>query len=217
MSDERNPLSIRGDNISKRFGYRAIFRNINFEFHSPHSTAITGPNGSGKSTLLKILAGIISPASGSIEFNLNGRTISREERFSSIGYLGPEINPYDELTAYENIIFAASGASKNGRFESAPSGRADLLLSELGISRYRDSPVKVFSSGMRQRLKFILAVINDPPVLFLDEPGMNLDSAGKEAVYKMISGFAAEKIVVIAANESSEIALCGGRIDLVQP
>jgi heme exporter protein A len=199
---------IKGAGLSKRFGYRTIFKNTGFEFSAPVSAAITGSNGSGKSTLLKIMAGIISPTSGSVEYYSGGVSLPRDERFTHIGYLGPDVNPYDELTARENILFASSPGTD--------SGRCDYLLEKLGIIKFRGSQVKVFSSGMRQRLKFILAVINDPPVLFFDEPGMNLDSSGKEAVYSMISFLSEKKIVVIAANEKTEIELCSARIDLFE-
>jgi heme exporter protein A len=111
------------------------------------------------------------------------------------------------MTGYENIAFAAAGSDKN-------TARADVLLKMLNLYQDRGKRVRHFSSGMKQRLRFLLAVINEPPVLFLDEPGANLDREGKDIIYNYIDSLKKDRIIIIATNEEEEAALCDERIRL---
>lgn len=192
--------------VAKRFGYRLIFKDITFDIEAGDSLSIAGPNGSGKSTLVRILAGVIRPTEGLVEFFNGNEELIPDEVTHCAGYLAPGVNPYEELTPLENISFVRK--NKNTQISS------ESLLDELGLYEHRNRPVKYFSSGMRQRLGFILAVIKDPDFLFLDEPGMNLDNDGKDRIFKQIDSLKGDRILIIAANEADELSLCDRRIDL---
>jgi ABC-type multidrug transport system ATPase subunit len=196
--------TIKAESVSKRFGRQRLFKDINFQVETGSSLAVTGPNGSGKSTLVQILAGLQSPTKGAVEFVHNDRVLEKYHLNSHCGFISPLINPYDELTGIENIHFSVKGVPDEEKIKS--------LLESFKLSEQRNKSVRFYSSGMKQRLKFIISVINDPPVLFLDEPGTNLDREGKDVIYSYIKSVKKEKLIVIATNEKEEVTLCSGEV-----
>jgi ABC-2 type transport system ATP-binding protein len=140
-----------------------------------------GPNGAGKTTTLKLLMQLIYPSSGSAE--ILGRPAGDVEARRRIGYL-PE-NPYfyDYLTAEELLEYFASlfgYAAAEGR------RRAAALLDEVGIGAERRMPLRTFSKGMIQRVGIAQALVNDPEVLFLDEPMSGLDPLGRLEIRRLV-------------------------------
>ena len=193
-------INIFADSVTKRFGSNLIFRDLTFSVSAGESFYITGANGAGKSTLLQILAGVQKPYSGSITWKQKNVTIIPEDYLKYSGFTSPQVNPYDMLTAVENIEFV-----------SGPEVDAEMinkLLQRFNIHKERNRQVKLYSSGMKQRLKIINAIINNPPVIFLDEPGSNLDTQGKDILYSTIEELKPDKIIIIATNEPDEIKLC---------
>jgi ABC-type multidrug transport system ATPase subunit len=205
MINKRYKLQARG--LSKKFNRTILFEDIHLAGEPGDSLCVTGPNGSGKSTLLKILAGLQNPTKGDITYSAD-TDISRDEWMDHIGYTGPLINPYEDLTALENIHFALKQG--NG------AATADSLLRKFDLYRHRDKKIKYYSSGMKQRLKIIMAVLNDPPVLILDEPGTNLDATGRDILYTYLDTVRNDKIIILATNEPGEEKLCGEVIRLGQ-
>jgi len=203
MDTDRYTIEARG--LSRSFGRTQILRGINVTLVTGDSFAVTGPNGSGKSTLLMILAGLQKQTRGTV-MHRSSEEIHRDDWSAHIGYTGPLVNPYDELTAFENIAFAAR--------EKATGERIESLLRAFNLADQRNKKTKHYSSGMKQRLKIILAVLNDPPVLFLDEPGTNLDGDGKERLSAFMDSARSRKIIVIATNDPAEASLCTGGIRL---
>ena len=137
-------MKISAHNLSKRFGFRPIFKNISFEVEPKSALAITGPNGSGKSTLLKVLTGLILPNSGKIEYLENGAVLSKEQLRPQVAYVTPEMSLYEELTGLENLQFFlnVSSRKKSAReYENA--------LDQVGLNGRGDDFVKGYSSGMK--------------------------------------------------------------------
>jgi ABC-type multidrug transport system ATPase subunit len=191
---------LKVSDISKKYNLTTLFKDVTFCLSEGTSLALTGPNGSGKSTLLQILGCLKKPTSGNVQYTMNGTIIDPDEIHQHIGFCAPIVNPYDELTAEENLQFALRTPKSTDEILS--------LLEQFNLADQRDKHIRHYSSGMKQRLKYILALINDPPVLLLDEPGSNLDRKGKEAVYSHIDSLRGEKIIVIATNEPEEAKLC---------
>lgn len=201
-----NNLLIHAQNVSRRFGTVTVLKNISFRLEANSSIAITGPNGSGKSTLLQIVAGLQRASSGSVTRRINDTELTAENFPAFAGYTGPLVNPYDMLTAYENLAFTVK--------DHAAKERVDDMLNYFDLYRDRNKIVKYYSSGMKQRLKLIHAFINNPSILFLDEPGSNLDTTGKDKLFEKIEELKAARIVIIASNEQDEINLCGSKVEL---
>ncbi len=199
--------SLKLQNLTKSFGRRLIFKNINAQFNSGSVYGLAGSNGSGKSTLAKIIAGILSPTKGKVIHALNGQTVQMEKLHNHLGFVSPYLVLYDEFTAEENLIHFLKI-----RGMEIDNERIKTMLNDFSLYGRRNDLLKAYSSGMKQRMKFIFSLIHSPELLILDEPTSNLDIAGKDKVYETIEREAKEKLVVIASNEESDLALCSKTI-----
>jgi heme exporter protein A len=201
--------SLISESVTKTFSRRLIFKDISFKLNSSSIFGIAGPNGSGKSTLVKIIAGIISPSGGKLIHQLNGDEIKPEKLHNHIGLVSPYLVLYDEFSAYENLNYFSEirGVTFNKE-------KVDGLLNKFRLFHRKDDLVKAYSSGMKQRLKFIFALMHSPQLIILDEPTSNLDDEGKEVVYELIREEGKKNIVLIASNEKIDLNLCSERINL---
>jgi heme exporter protein A len=195
--------SVRADALLKTFGRRLIFNNLSFEFKKNGIFGIAGANGSGKSTLIKIIAGLISPTRGSIIHTNEGKVIDSEHLHNYIGFVSPYLILYDEFTAWENLSYFAK--IRGVKFDEE---RIKFLFYRFSLQTRKDDYVKAYSSGMKQRLKFIFALMHKPVLLIFDEPTSNLDDEGKAVVYEMIKEEGGKNIVIVASNEKTDISLC---------
>jgi heme exporter protein A len=195
--------------LTKTFGRRLIFNEIDSTFNSGNIYGISGPNGSGKSTLVKIITGIISPTKGKVIHSQGDENIIEEKLHNYIGFLSPYLILYDEFSAWENLqhISHIRGLKFNEE-------RVTELLEKLNIYNRRNDLLKTYSSGMKQRVKFVFALQHSPRLLILDEPTSNLDEEGKEHFYEIIRAEGKENLVLIASNEKSDLALCEHTINL---
>ncbi len=205
-----NAMTLTLSNISKQFNRRSIFSDISFTLANGESLAITGRNGSGKSTLVKIVCGLLSPTGGTVEYSLEGKTISDELVGHHIGLVSPYLQLYDEFTGAENLELLAK--IRSGRDPEA--GRVDEVLSEVGLWERRRDFVRTYSSGMKQRLKYAFAVMHHPDVLILDEPTSNLDSDGIGIVKRMVSNQLRDSILLVATNDAEEANWCARKLSL---
>lgn len=196
-------LSLTVENLTKTFGRRLIFKNINTKLLGGNIYGLAGNNGSGKSTLAKIIAGIISPTSGTVTHKHNGQIITADNLHKHIGFVAPYLILYDEFTAEENIEH-----SLNIRGLKVNNEETKILLNRFQLYNRRKDLLKGYSSGMKQRIKFIFALLHNPYLLVFDEPTSNLDSKGKDTVYKIIEEEAKAKIVILASNDESDLELC---------
>ena len=185
------------ENVGKSYPGRKVFENISIKIAQNEKLVITGPNGSGKTTLINVISSMLPKSSGKISFELDGKQYSGSELLPFSGIVSPDFYFYDELTANENLSFFAhvSGLERNN-FQNE--------LARVGLEGRGDDPVKSYSSGMKHRLKYVLVLINNPPLLFLDEPTANLDDNGK-AIVKDIIHSRKDCITIIATNETDEL------------
>ena len=166
--------AIRVLEIEKRYGALRALSEVSFELPSGSATLVCGPNGAGKSTLLRVLAGLTRPTSGSVRL-LERNPFGREGRSvrGAIGWLGPEVGLYADLTVEENLAFAA-------RLHAVDAGRVEGLVKELGLETVRARQVRTLSQGYRRRAGLARALVHDPRLLFLDEPWNGLDDEAAE-------------------------------------
>jgi heme exporter protein A len=187
--------------VAKRYDLRVVFKSVSGEALPGEVLVITGPNGSGKSTLLAILCGLLRPTRGAVSHILNGDEVRREEWRHHLGVVAPAMSVYEELDGMENLRFFA-----NIRGLARDDTRCHECLALVGLDGERRTPVRGYSTGMAQRLKIAQALLHDPAVLFLDEPGSNLDPAGKEWLAEYVRGLlAVGKTVVLATNDREEM------------
>lgn len=186
-----------------------IFDNINIGYNVSGVYGIEGPNGSGKSTLVKMIAGIISPNKGKISHLLNEKEIDSDGLHNYIGFVSPYLVLYDEFSAEENILLLMNIRNRNVNAELLNS-----LFQKFQLEDRKKDLLKTYSSGMKQRLKFIFALVHSPKLLLLDEPTSNLDDSGKAAVYALVQEAAKENIVIIASNEKQDLSYCSQILNL---
>ena len=163
---------IRVENLTKKFGDFVALDDISFDVKKGEIFGLLGPNGAGKSTTLRILSTLARPTKGTA--TIGGHDIVKDdtEVRKLIGIVSEKMIMYDRLTARENLWFFGS------LFE-IPSDvltqRIDELLDLVQLTKWKNSLVGTFSTGMRQRMNVVRALLNMPQVLFLDEPTLGLD------------------------------------------
>jgi heme exporter protein A len=207
----KNAIAIKVDRITKHFQWRVVLDDVSFSLQAPGSLVITGPNGSGKTTLVRILAGLLSPTSGEINYIVNQQQRSPEASRDFIGLVGPYLQFYRDLSAWENMYFIAR--AKSGK---ADEQRIKALLAMVGLKKREHDLLKTYSSGMLQRMKYAAALYHSPEILILDEPTANLDDAGKKIVHEIIDQQKQQGIVIIATNEPEELSLGEQHLDVAQ-
>jgi ABC-2 type transport system ATP-binding protein len=180
--------AIRTENLTKDFSigfwrrrpYRAL-DGLNLEVGEGETFGFLGPNGAGKTTTLKLLMQLIYPTSGLAE--ILGRPAGDVAVKRRIGYLPESPYFYDYLTAEELLAYFASLFGYDGADRHK---RVAALLDEVGIGGERRLQLRKFSKGMLQRVGIAQALINDPDVVFLDEPMSGLDPLGRREVRQLI-------------------------------
>ena len=192
-------FTLKLSGIGKHYGETLLFKDVSFQLEQGDVLAITGWNGSGKSTLVRIIAGLVRPSAGEVEMFHAGEPIAREARRHFIGMVAPAMSLYDELTGLENMQFFS-----RVRGLTLDQNAFVRIMGGLGITERGTKRCGEYSSGMKQRLKLAQAVLHEPPLLLLDEPGSNLDSKGIEVVEGIISNQRQSGVTVIASNEKRE-------------
>lgn len=195
--------SLEAVRLNKSFGRRLIFNDLNFKFDKSGVYGISGPNGSGKSTLVKIIAGIIGASKGKIIHQSETKNIPDDQLHNHIGFVSPYLVLYEEFSMYENLKLFTDIRGFNFDHE-----RVDYLLNKFLLYKRKDDLLKTYSSGMKQRVKFIFALMHSPQLLILDEPTSNLDEEGKSSVYEIVKEEGQKSIVLIASNEKNDLELC---------
>lgn len=197
------------NNVGKRYRFDWIFRHVNFHFKEGHKYAILGPNGSGKSTLMKILCGHLTPSKGKIEFQKNDKKILVDQVYRSVSYAAPYIDVIEEMTLEEAINFHLKFKPMLNNLKT------DALIEILGFSKSRKKEVRFFSSGMKQRLKLVLAVCSDTELLMLDEPTTNLDQQGFDWYQELINQYAGDRTIIVASNVEMDYRFCDESLNIL--
>ena len=207
MTSPEPNIKLRALNLTKKFDRKIIFENVSFELSEGSSLAITGKNGSGKSTLIKIIANVIEKSGGEINFFSNGTEVKREHFYKYIGFVSPYLNLYDEFTGYENLKIISNIRGTKG-------DNIDGVLKKVGLYDRRHDLLKIYSSGMKQRLKIAFSILHNPEILLFDEPTSNLDSEGINVVDEITNDYKNGRILVIATNDEHEKSLCESEVNL---
>ena len=180
-------MIIQAASIEKSFGQLKVLKGIDFSAEKGEVVSIMGASGAGKSTLLQILGTLMAPDSGSITIdgtdvrNLSGNALSAF-RNRRIGFVFQFHHLLPEFTALENVLIPAYIA---GQTDKQARPRAKALLEELGLAERLAHKSGELSGGEQQRVAIARALINDPAILFADEPSGNLDTKTKQEIHQL--------------------------------
>ena len=204
-------MQISLSDSGKRFNREWIFRNLNYQFISGRSYAITGPNGSGKSTLLQVIAGSIVASEGRITYEHQGKNIEPDQIFRKVAIAAPYLELIEEMTLAEFLTFH----KKFNQLLSATN--IEEIIWRVGLEKAADKQIRYFSSGMKQRVKLAQAFFTDTPCLLLDEPCTNLDADGINTYHQLVEEFSRDRLVIVSSNEEQEYGFCDETLKMGRP
>jgi len=195
---------IEAKNLTKRYRDRIAIENLTFSVNEGEILGFLGPNGAGKTTTMRILSGFVPPSEGSARiagFDVFEHPLEVKRR---LGYL-PETPPlYPEMTARGYLRFV-------GRLKGVPAGQLGSEIERVsnltGIQEVIDRVIKNLSKGFRQRVGVAQALLNNPPVLILDEPTEGLDPAQRAEVRSLIKKLAGKHTVILSTHILHEVTM----------
>jgi heme exporter protein A len=185
--------------VARHYGRRKALSQISFTCDAGEIVGLLGPNGAGKSTLLNVLATLVTPSRGTVEYGQ--ATGSGAEIRGMIGMLGHDLFLYPELTARENLTFFAQ---LYGITDVA--GTVAAALARAGLSDRADDFVSSFSRGMRQRVALERALLHDPRLILLDEPFTGLDQASTAALVARLQDRQRAGCLIVLATHDLDVA-----------
>ncbi len=201
-------MTIQLHNAGKRYNRDWIFRNLNYTFQCGKHYAITGPNGSGKSTLLQVLSGAVSINEGTCSHSLKDAAIPPEKIFNYISLCAPYLELVEEFTLTEFLTFHQS-------FKPFVNGMAvHAVIDAVQLAHARHKKINEYSSGMKQRVKLAQCILSDTPLVLLDEPCTNLDTAGIELYQHLIKTYCPGRLAVVSSNDIAEYGFCEEVLDI---
>lgn len=199
----QNKITIQVTNAGKKFGREWIFKGVNLTIKPQEKIVILGLNGSGKSTLLQAITGYLSLNEGSVLYLNNEKTIDEDSLFQYLSLASPYLELIEDFTLQEQLEHAQIYKPYLNNLN------INEVIELSGLSAHKTKYIKLFSSGMKQRLKLTLAILADAPILFLDEPTTNLDATVINWYKNMINSYAMDKTIIVCSNSiKEEYAFC---------
>ena len=189
---------LKVENVTKYYGDFKAVDNLSFTVKEGEIFGLLGINGAGKTTTFRMIMNLLEPTSGNI--TLNGKKIDYNMT-NDIGFLTEERSLLTKLTVKEQAIFY--GNLKDMK-EKDIIERLDSLLNKFGVSEYKDKKIKELSKGNQQKIQFILAILNKPKLLILDEPFSGLDPFNVELFKEEIKELSSEGSIIIFSSHRME-------------
>jgi ABC-2 type transport system ATP-binding protein len=195
--------AIEVSHLTKQFGTLTALNDVNFTVGMGETFGFLGPNGAGKTTTIRILTGISHPTSGTATIfghDIEHDTIAARQ---SMGIVSETSNVYDDLTAWQNMMFSAElyyvGRNERER-------KTSELLTLFGLYDRRNEIVHGFSKGMKRRLTLAMGLVNSPRLLFLDEPTSGLDVESNLIIRDVVTDLIREGVTVFLTTHNIEEA-----------
>jgi ABC-2 type transport system ATP-binding protein len=206
MSADNGDLAIRARGLTKRFGDLVAVNRVDLAVPRRHVYGFLGPNGSGKSTTIRMLCGLLTPSEGDIDVLGLSIPAQAEELRTRIGYMTQKFSLFEDLTVRENLEFLAA-------VQSLPRAKAKTRIDEL-VEQYhfgdrQKQLAGTMSGGQKQRLALACAVINEPELLFLDEPTSAVDPESRRDFWEKLFELAdAGTTLLVSTHYMDEAERC---------
>ncbi|MBI4649706.1 heme ABC exporter ATP-binding protein CcmA [Candidatus Desantisbacteria bacterium] len=191
---------IQIENLTKNFGNKKVLKGISLNLKKGETLGLFGPNGAGKTTLLKILSTLSKPTSGTVKIAGFTPHEHEEELRRSIGIISHDSFIYNNLTAWENLLFYSKLYDVQD-----PIVRAERVLTEVGLFERKNDLARTFSRGMQQRLTIARALLHNPEIIFLDEPYTGLDQHATQLLSDLLKRLYEEKRTIILITHDLSI------------
>lgn len=200
---------IKADNLGKSFGSFKAISSLTFEVNKGEILGFLGPSGSGKTTTINILTGQLTPDRGQSSILGKSSTNLNEEDLANIGLITENSGYYEKLSLYDNLLFFA-------KLYDVPQGDLDDLMKRVGLYDRRKTLAEKLSTGMKQRMLLVRAIINKPQVLFLDEPTSGLDPSTSQSIHELIKELQAEGTTIfLTTHDMHEATILCDKIVLL--
>jgi heme exporter protein A len=189
-------VSLTAEKLTCVRGERRVFADLDFQVTAGEALVVEGANGAGKTSLLRLIAGFLSPASGSIALNADGAAILEgEERGRHVGWLGHQDGIKPQLSVGEQLEFFAQLYGARTVIPSA--------LEQVGLARQRQLPCRYLSAGQKKRLGLARLMLSGRGLWLLDEPFAALDTAGRALAAELMMAHCASGGIVVAATHDA--------------
>lgn len=200
---------IKADNLGKSFGSFKAISSLTFEVNKGEILGFLGPSGSGKTTTINILTGQLKPDQGQSLILGKSSTNLNEEDLTNIGLITENSGYYEKLSLYDNLLFFS-------KLYDVPQGNLDDLMKRVGLYDRRKTLAEKLSTGMKQRMLLVRAIINKPQVLFLDEPTSGLDPSTSQSIHELIKELQAEGTTIfLTTHDMHEATILCDKIVLL--
>ncbi len=177
-------MALKVYDLWKIYGSREVVQGINFTLNSGEILGLLGPNGAGKTTTVGMLYGAVVPSRGFVQLGQHQVESQGREVRASMGIVTQEDNLDPDFTVFENLVYFAHHYRITGK---AARNIAGELLAQVGLQEFASNLVDELSGGMKRRLVLARALINNPQVVFLDEPTTGLDPDARQDFWKLVS------------------------------
>jgi ABC-2 type transport system ATP-binding protein len=189
--------------LTKSYGEILAVDRISFEVNEGETFGFLGPNGAGKTTTMRMLTGLSKPTAGTariLGYDVESEAVKAKKR---VGVVPEASNLYDELSAYDNLMFMAQlyGVPRRMRRE-----KVEELLKTFGLYERRNHLFGTFSRGMRRALTIASALTHDPKILFLDEPTVGLDVVAVRSLHNLIENLHQQGVTIFLTTHYLEEA-----------
>jgi len=197
VTDSDILISIEG--ISFSYGNTKVLDHVTFPIRSGDFLSIIGPNGSGKTTLIKIILGLLNPSEGRIQiFGENGAAFTRWEKLGYVPQKATHVDPFFPVSVKEVVEMGLVSSRKFfGNQKKDDEGHIRRALKQVGMEAYKDWRIGKLSGGQQQRVFIARAIVNQPHILFLDEPTTGVDAETQEHFYDMLDDLNTKESITI--------------------
>jgi len=205
-------LTLETRDLSRSFGDLAAVDHLTIGVRQGEIYGFLGPNGAGKTTTIRMIAGLLRPTSGTVHVQGSEVTPQDPEARRLLGLCPQENVIYPELTARENLEYAAALFDVPRALRRA---RATEVLRSLDLTQKDKTRAAALSGGMKRRLTIGMAIVHDPPVVVLDEPEAGLDPQTRLGVREFIRSLRREKTVILTSHNMDEVERVADRVGII--